>query len=72
MKVGDYVEVAGDIFYVTRDITPADVNFCEFAAIAVYTKELPVEQMHVGKISKIAYGKGSSGPHVVKPIFIRE
>jgi hypothetical protein len=72
MKVGDYVEVAGNIFYVTQHITLEDVNFCEFKAIVVYAKELPDEQMYVGKISKIAYGKDTSGPYVVKPIFITE
>ena len=69
MKVGDYVEFAGNIFYVTKDLTIDALNFNEFEVLAIYVKVLS-DDYPVGKLSKIIWPKGGDSPHVVTPIFI--
>jgi hypothetical protein len=71
MKVGDYINFAGNIFYVTQDLTAEALNFNEFEILAVHVKVLS-EDYHVGKVSKIIYPKDGNSPDVVKPIFITE
>ena len=69
MKVGDYVEFAGNIFYATKDLTIDTLNFNEFEVLAIHVKVLP-DDYAVGKLSKIIWPKGGNNPHVVTPIFI--
>ena len=71
MKVGDYIDFAGNIFYITQDLTKEDLNFNEFEILAVYVKVLS-EDYPVGKLSKLIYPKDGDSPDIVKPIFIRE
>ena len=69
MKVGDYVEFAGNIFYATKDLTNDALNFNEFEVLAIYVKVLPDDYV-VGKLSKIIWAKDGDSPNVVTPIFI--
>lgn len=79
MKVGDYVEFAGNIFYATKDLTNDALNFNEFEVLAIYVKVLPDDYVVgklskinyvVGKLSKIIWAKDGDSPNVVTPIFI--
>ena len=71
MKVGDYVEFAGNIFYATKDLTNDALNFNEIEVLAIYVKVLS-DDYPVGKLSKIIWAKDGDSPHVVTPIFITE
>lgn len=71
MKVGDYIDFAGNIFYITQDLTKEDLNFNEFEVLAVYVKVLS-EDYPVGKLSKLIYPKDGDSPDIVKPIFVKE
>ncbi len=54
MKVGDYVEFAGNIFYVTKDLTVDTLNFNEFEVLAIHVKVLP-DDYAVGKSAPVYY-----------------
>jgi hypothetical protein len=71
MKVEDYVELGGDVFYVTKDLSQDDLIFNELEVLAIYVKA-PSELYFVGKVCKIQFPKNSSGLDVVKPIFVKD